>query len=94
MAPGNLFGRLMQYLANEVVVKTLANSPTFQRFAVRSSQQMKDFSKNAAATARTIADNPSLNEARKEAAQVRNDASFVLGLANNPISLDYHYSMT
>lgn len=66
MAPGgNFFARVMQYIANEIVVKSLANSPGFQRFAVRSQAQIQNFSKNAVDTARALSDNPTMNEAVK-----------------------------
>jgi inosine/xanthosine triphosphate pyrophosphatase family protein len=37
--------RLANYVANEVIIKGLANSRTFQRFAVRTNKQYNDFSK-------------------------------------------------
>ena len=36
-----LFGRVFQYLVNEVAVKSLAESRAFQRFALRSHQQVE-----------------------------------------------------
>ena len=36
------FQRVANYVANEVIVKGLANSRTFQRFAVRADKQFKD----------------------------------------------------
>lgn len=65
MAPTNFFARVMQYIANELVVKGLANSPAFQRFAVRSQAQMRDLSKNAAETAKALSDTPAINDAVK-----------------------------
>lgn len=32
----SFFGRILQNMANELIVKRLANSPTFQRFAYKS----------------------------------------------------------
>jgi inosine/xanthosine triphosphate pyrophosphatase family protein len=37
--------RIANYVANEVIIKGLANSRTFQRFAVRTNKQYEDFSK-------------------------------------------------
>ena len=36
-----LFGRVFQYLVNEVAVKGLAESQTFQRFAMRTHQSVR-----------------------------------------------------
>lgn len=38
----SFFGRVMSYVFNEVLVNSLANSKTFQRFAVRSSAWMEE----------------------------------------------------
>lgn len=37
--------RVANYVANEVIIKGLANSKTFQKFAVRTDQQLKDVQK-------------------------------------------------
>ncbi|KAI7837461.1 hypothetical protein COHA_008719 [Chlorella ohadii] len=42
------FQRVMNYLLNEVLVNSLANSRTFQRFAIRSSAMMQDMAKKSA----------------------------------------------
>ncbi|ERN05299.1 uncharacterized protein LOC18433473 [Amborella trichopoda] len=48
MAGGCAFlNRLISYVVNEVVVRGLANSPTFQRFAVRTSKTIEDVSAKA-----------------------------------------------
>ncbi|MED6218845.1 hypothetical protein PIB30_030405 [Stylosanthes scabra] len=47
MAGGNFMQRVLSYVVNEVVVNGLANSPTFQRFAVRTSKQIENISKQA-----------------------------------------------
>ncbi|XP_009623094.1 uncharacterized protein [Nicotiana tomentosiformis] len=44
---GNFLHRVISYVANELIVNGLANSPAFQRFAVRSSKRMEDLSKMA-----------------------------------------------
>ncbi|OUZ99122.1 hypothetical protein BVC80_9077g55 [Macleaya cordata] len=45
---GNFMNRVISYLVNELVVNGLANSRTFQRFAVRTSKRMEDISTFAA----------------------------------------------
>ncbi|KAK7339905.1 hypothetical protein VNO77_20591 [Canavalia gladiata] len=48
MAGGaNFMHRIISYVVNEVVVNGLANSPAFQRFAVRTSKRMEDISNKA-----------------------------------------------
>ena len=37
--------RLVNYVANELIIKGLANSKTFQRMAVQSDHQMRQFQK-------------------------------------------------
>ncbi|KAG6697688.1 hypothetical protein I3843_09G207300 [Carya illinoinensis] len=44
MAGGNFMHRVMSYLVNELVVNSLANSPAFQRFAVRTSKRIEEVS--------------------------------------------------
>nr|XP_019710740.2 uncharacterized protein LOC105058807 [Elaeis guineensis] len=48
MAGGNFLGRVISYVVNEVVVEGLANNPTFQRFAVRTSKTLEELSTKAA----------------------------------------------
>ncbi|WOL20700.1 hypothetical protein Cni_G29506 [Canna indica] len=47
MAGGNFMGRIISYVVNELVVEGLANSPAFQRFAVRTSKAIQDASAKA-----------------------------------------------
>ncbi|KAF3776065.1 hypothetical protein EJ110_NYTH49181 [Nymphaea thermarum] len=47
MAGGNFMHRVLSYVINEVVVNGLANSPAFQRFAVRTSKTLEDISVKA-----------------------------------------------
>ena len=42
------FQRVANYVANEVIIKGLANSRTFQRFAVRTNKQYEDLTKQGA----------------------------------------------
>lgn len=53
---GNFIHRVISYVANELIVNGLANSPSFQRFAVRTSRKVEDLSKMAEQTKREIAD--------------------------------------
>ncbi|KAH9673037.1 hypothetical protein KPL70_017943 [Citrus sinensis] len=48
MAGGNFMHRVISYVVNEVIVNGLANSPAFQRFAVRTSRRIEDISSKAA----------------------------------------------
>lgn len=43
----NFLGRVMSYVANELIVNGLANSHAFQRFAVRTNNKLKNISKLA-----------------------------------------------
>jgi len=42
MAGGSIFQRVFQYVAQELIVDNLANNPSFQRFAVRSSKALEE----------------------------------------------------
>jgi hypothetical protein len=44
---GNFFARVVQYVANELIVERLSNHPSFQRWAIRTSKQMEDLSKRS-----------------------------------------------
>lgn len=76
MAPGSFLSRVLQYLANEVIVKGLANNPSFQRFAVRSAEQARALTKSVhetvQETAKTIAEQRNVNEI----SQVRKTACY------------------
>ncbi|CAM8930130.1 unnamed protein product [Rhodiola kirilowii] len=48
MAGGGFLGRVINYVLNQLIVDTLANSPSFQRFAVRTSKRMEEFKRLAA----------------------------------------------
>ncbi|CAA3009040.1 Hypothetical predicted protein [Olea europaea subsp. europaea] len=53
---GNFLNRVLSYLANELIVNGLANSPKFQRFAVRTSKRIEDISNMAAQQKKDIAE--------------------------------------
>ncbi|KAL8262354.1 hypothetical protein R6Q59_026403 [Mikania micrantha] len=56
MAGGNFVQRVMSYLVNEILVDSLANSRTFQRFAVKTSKSMEEMSSLAAKKRQEIAE--------------------------------------
>ncbi|XP_034693102.1 uncharacterized protein LOC117919910 [Vitis riparia] len=56
MAGGNFMHRVISYVVNEVLVNGLANSPAFQRFAVRTSRRMEDISNKAAQKRQELAE--------------------------------------
>jgi hypothetical protein len=58
--PGHLIARVFQWLANEVIVKSLANSPAFQQFAVRTAAQARAASRQAADVARAMSKSSSV----------------------------------
>eukprot|EP00850_Spirogloea_muscicola_P019840 SM000200S05830 [mRNA] locus=s200:226987:227626:+ [translate_table: standard] len=45
---GSFLHRVVQYVANELIVDRLANSPAFQRFAVRSQKAVEDLARRGA----------------------------------------------
>ncbi|KAG6735956.1 hypothetical protein POTOM_061362 [Populus tomentosa] len=56
MAGGNFMHRVLSYVVNELVVNSLANSPAFQRFAVRASRRIDDISNTAAKKKKELAE--------------------------------------
>nr|GMC79124.1 hypothetical protein DM860_002790 [Ipomoea batatas]GMC79126.1 hypothetical protein DM860_002790 [Ipomoea batatas]GMC88442.1 hypothetical protein DM860_002790 [Ipomoea batatas]GMC90113.1 hypothetical protein DM860_002790 [Ipomoea batatas] len=57
MAGGsNFLQRVLSYVINEFVVNGLANSPRFQRFAVRTSKTIEEVSKLAEEKKKEIAE--------------------------------------
>lgn len=65
------FQRVANYVANEVIIKGLANSRTFQRFAVRTNKQYEDLTKQGAEQL-----NQTLEElAKQQAGAVQNAAA-------------------
>eukprot|EP00177_Eucheuma_denticulatum_P005407 GFKZ01009832.1.p1 GENE.GFKZ01009832.1~~GFKZ01009832.1.p1 ORF type:complete len:103 (-),score=14.64 GFKZ01009832.1:438-746(-) len=70
----SLFSRIAQWLANEVIVKGLSNNPSFQRFAVRSSQQAKELSKSATEAAKNFSQAESIQQLRKDSEDLRKRA--------------------
>ncbi|RVW59628.1 hypothetical protein CK203_100700 [Vitis vinifera] len=56
MAGGNFMHRVISYVVNEVLVNSLANSPAFQIFAVRTSRRMEDISNKAAQKRQELAE--------------------------------------
>ncbi|KAB5552183.1 hypothetical protein DKX38_009494 [Salix brachista] len=56
MAGGNFMHRVLSYFVNELVVNGLANSPAFQRFAVKTSRRIDDISNLAAKKKQELAE--------------------------------------
>ncbi|KAL8509122.1 hypothetical protein ACS0TY_016350 [Phlomoides rotata] len=67
---GNFIHRVLSYVANEVIVNGLANSPKFQRFAVRTSRKMDELSDIAAQKKKELAEQ--LKDASKNFEQFKN----------------------
>ncbi|KAL5213676.1 hypothetical protein ABZP36_002828 [Zizania latifolia] len=44
---GNLLGRALSYVVNELIVEGLANNRAFQRFAVRTNKTLENMSSKA-----------------------------------------------
>ncbi|KAL3638078.1 hypothetical protein CASFOL_018091 [Castilleja foliolosa] len=53
---GNFIHRVITYVANELIVNGLANSPKFQRFAVRTSKKMEEMANIAAQKKKEVAE--------------------------------------
>lgn len=76
-------------------MKGLANNPTFQRFAVRSSQKASDLSKNATEAAKTISESESLAQFRRVShpstfrEQAGNTLQYIAGILFLIISLTF-----
>ena len=64
------FQRVANYVANEIVIKGLANSRTFQRFAVRTNKQYEEFTKQGAEQL-----NKTLEDLAKQQAETLNTAA-------------------
>ncbi|KAK9845061.1 hypothetical protein WJX74_010124 [Apatococcus lobatus] len=50
------FGRVFSYVFNELLVNTLANNRTFQRFAIRSSEMLQELSQKGKEQSSTLGD--------------------------------------
>ncbi|KAH7426803.1 hypothetical protein KP509_10G017400 [Ceratopteris richardii] len=57
MAGRQFMHRVMQYVANELIVDRLANSHSFQRFAVRSSRAIEEASRKSAKATQQVKEN-------------------------------------
>ncbi|XP_073149785.1 uncharacterized protein [Henckelia pumila] len=53
---GNFVHRVISYVANELIVNGLANNLSFQRFAVRTSRRVEEFSDIAAQKKKELAE--------------------------------------
>ena len=73
MAPGfNLFSRIANYLAQEVIVKGLANNKAFQQFALRSAESLAEARNALQETAKRLSNSPTANELKNVSNKVRN----------------------
>ncbi|CAI5464414.1 unnamed protein product [Closterium sp. Naga37s-1] len=54
VAGGPWLQRVIQYVANELIVDRLANSPTFQRFAVRSNKKLQELAQKGVAQRQSL----------------------------------------
>jgi hypothetical protein len=63
--------RVANYIANEVLIKGLANSRIFQRFAVRTDARIQDLHKTSAETLKSVLDESTtiITSANKATAQ-------------------------
>ena len=67
---GQFIQRLINHVANEIIIKGLANSRTFQRFAVRTDHAYKEYSKQGVETFEKMA-----QEASKVASEATSNLS-------------------
>mmetsp|Transcript_120064 Transcript_120064/g.346845 ORF Transcript_120064/g.346845 Transcript_120064/m.346845 type:complete len:110 (-) Transcript_120064:126-455(-) len=76
------FQRVANYVANEIIIKGLANSRTFQRLAVRTNKQYEDFTKQGADQL-----NQTLEElAKKQAGEVRHASTAASAAVSSTIT--------
>lgn len=68
---GQFIQRLINHVANEIIIKGLANSRTFQRFAVRTDHAYKEYSKQGVETFEKMA---------QEASKVASEATSSSGV--------------
>ncbi|PWZ41374.1 hypothetical protein Zm00014a_021562 [Zea mays] len=74
MAGGNLFGRALSYVVNELLVEGLANNRAFQRFAVKTNRTLESLSSKAKEVREELSEQ--LKEARgqKDIAEIESEA--------------------
>ena len=75
------FQRVANYVANEIIVKGLANSKTFQRFAVRTNKQYQDLTKQGAEQV-----NKTLNDIAKQQAGAEASSASTKGPPTPPLT--------
>uniref|UniRef100_A0A7S0ZDT4 Uncharacterized protein n=1 Tax=Timspurckia oligopyrenoides TaxID=708627 RepID=A0A7S0ZDT4_9RHOD len=77
----NIIARVAQWLANELIVKGLANNPSFQRFAVRTHEQTQKLAEKAAKSSKELAESESVRALKDEAeARARSASKTAIGL--------------
>jgi predicted KAP-like P-loop ATPase len=75
--------RVADYIANEVLVKGLANSKTFQRFAVRTNKNLQDIERAGTEHLNKAFD--SLTAAEQQ--QIRNSTTMAAGPPTPPLAV-------
>ncbi|KAL0783802.1 hypothetical protein Bca101_000047 [Brassica carinata] len=81
---GNFIGRVISYVANELIVNGLSNSHAFQRFAVRTSKRIENISKMAAESKEKVAQH--MEELSKNS-----DVNFQEAVINSVFRSDGYY---
>ena len=67
--------RVANYVANEIIIKGLANSKTFQKFAVRTNKQYNDTVKQGAETINKTMDDMAAQQAGMSASEAAGAAT-------------------
>mmetsp|Transcript_41106 Transcript_41106/g.78494 ORF Transcript_41106/g.78494 Transcript_41106/m.78494 type:complete len:82 (+) Transcript_41106:83-328(+) len=67
------FQRIFSYVINEVIVDTLANNRSFQRFAIRTNKQMEELAKKSKEAQKVFNEelDKGMQEVKREADRVR-----------------------
>ena len=78
--------RVVNYVANEIIVKGLANSRTFQKFAVRTNQQYQELNKQGAEKiAKTVEEIAKAQGSTSSASAAANGANHALQPPQRPL---------
>lgn len=76
--------RVVNYVANEIIVKGLANSRTFQKFAVRTNKQYQDLNKHGTEKVAKTLEELAKTQAAEGGAAAAATASSKAGLLQAP----------
>lgn len=80
----NFVSRIANYVANEILIKGLANSRTFQRFAVRTDQTWKEMKKTGTEHISTAFEEAVKQQVRHASSSSKATASGAAGTAGGP----------